>query len=204
MIRYCMRAIAWLLMSANSHPLYPAKDDFYQLKRQLLQAFGEPVGVEIQHISKKCWSCNGTGWWREGVSCWDCVDGIYREFWVKLHVWSWHGYEFHLPGDRRPHPFFDADRNLLPVTIHGYIKHEVHWASHEAVLWLMMLFRPQTWWYLSTTPAFVSDRCPDYLPLTTLQRLLSAIAASWRRCRWRWRQANANWPLPNPDDEVPF
>lgn len=126
--------------------------EFYAIKNKLLDAHGETVGYDIQHIEGKiCHSCNGTGiyrkrdqygfWNTEG--CWHCYGGWYkRPIWVFLARRKFGKYIFHKPLRReygKDNPFFVP--NGLPYgRITGYVSHRTSKYGELAVLALYLIY----------------------------------------------------------------
>lgn len=134
------RLLGWLLWKANAHPI--DKDLFYTLKDRLLHQYGTRLPeIDIQCITKTCWTCGGRGEAYEDESCWKCDgSGLYARFFVELARWELGGYIFHQPGGKVSRPE-DPTRPF----IEGYIRHahtSGH-ASYEAQLWLSLLFWPE-------------------------------------------------------------
>lgn len=148
-----------LLHIANSSPPH-RKMEFYALKERLLRAYGTLLGYDCQHVEKECWTCEGTGVYKEWVyykgqevlakrePCRRCNDGVYSEFWVLLEAWKWGPYEFHTPIDRSYSPkWWDAGPDGQPTRrrIEGYIRHR-HPGGHlgkEAAYRLYLRFEPR-------------------------------------------------------------
>lgn len=113
------RIIARLLWAANTRPPFGHRDEFYAMKSSLLARYATISGLDIQHIRKKCWSCNGTGRYSTKDRCRKCWgSGIYREFYVYLSRWEFAGHVFH-----RPIRLRDKINNAETVTIEGYVQH---------------------------------------------------------------------------------
>ena len=153
-IKYTIRHIVgWLLHYANKD----GDKQFYGLKNRLLHSYGVKVGVEMQHIKKKCWSCHETGVFTRvlecgdmmPVPCWRCyATGIYEEFWVRLDKYKIGKWYFHIPIERMNAYKHQKEGKELPI-IEGYIRHKrpKHEISRECVLWLYLLFDRKIFWY---------------------------------------------------------
>ena len=129
------RLTAWLLMAANTCPPYLEKERFYVIKKRLLRRYAQDIGSEWQRIVHYCWACDATGVYADtGEDCHRCDGGIYQQFWVPLTVWEWEGFLFHSPGDRT---WFEPDAE---IKYQGKIQKQRHYFSHEAVLWLFLIF----------------------------------------------------------------
>lgn len=202
-------AIAWLLMAANTDPPYPYRDEFYQLKRQLLTAHGQVAGSHIQHILKPCWTCSGTGFYHTGAPCHHCWDGIYSEFWCKLEVREWHGYRFHLPGERQSDAFRDRQGDPVAIDIEGYVEHTTHPVAGEAAFWLFLV---TDWSLFRHAMLNTCHRCRDrgpLLPLTFIHSLICrASTVEFQVEKLRGRVQRWLYPPPNihfnDDDDIPF
>lgn len=200
------RALGWLLMAANTRPPIARKSQFYELKAALLEQYSwGPQKTVVQHIEKTCWTCDGTGQYYEPGDCRKCYGtGVYKEFWVTLTEWQLGGFVFHTPRVRSYKPFIDGLTQELRVDIEGYITHERHWASREAVLWLFLLFDLSSLWASSCICANTPE---SFLPLTVIQRCVFAVRSVLRRVqRWIRRTGIRVQSLCLPDDfnDVPF
>jgi len=96
------------------------RDRFYNLKKEILLAHAHQQGFDLQHITKKCWSCAGTGTFQDDYDascCWKCGGtGIYQERWVLLGRYNLAGLVFHCPAG------YVQDPGVKP-TIEGLIEH---------------------------------------------------------------------------------
>ena len=96
------------------------RDRFYNLKREILLAHSHQQGFDIQHLTKQCRGCGGTGlvvYDDDSQYCGRCNGtGIYQERWVLLGRYSLAGSIFHCPAGYIPDP------GTKP-TIEGLIEH---------------------------------------------------------------------------------
>lgn len=87
----------------NSAGYWAYRPAFYKLKNQLLEKYGHEADYDLQHIEKKCYSCGGTGWYRENNRCQNCNKGIYSRKDIVLKRFLLNGYIFHQPiGELEP------------------------------------------------------------------------------------------------------
>lgn len=99
--------LARLIYLANSRPEDEWRKEFYRLKDALLETYGiREEQIDLQHIVKTCWDCNGKGYF-EHIDDDDCCDsycsrcggtGVYAKYWVILERWGLGGRLFHRPG----------------------------------------------------------------------------------------------------------
>jgi len=140
--RQFLALLGWVLHIANTRPHVIRDKEFYELKTRLLKRWGEPDGLDLQHIYKPCFTCDGTGKYgrQECRKCWGT--GAYQEFWTLLQRYKLGGYAFHHPLDRA------FRKPGARVTIEGYIHHE-HLGGHKATevnYWLFFFFAPRVFW----------------------------------------------------------
>lgn len=83
--RVCNSAGAWVYRYA-----------FYQLKNTILEKYGHEADYDLQHIEKKCHSCDGKGNHPRG-QCYRCNSGVYQRKKVVLKRWILNGCVFHKP-----------------------------------------------------------------------------------------------------------
>lgn len=88
---------------------YPGKNDFYSLLKPAILSHGEFIGYELQIIKKKCFTCFGTGTykqyrWEYGERylihkepCRNCTNGIYYTKKVTLMKFNLNGNVYHIP-----------------------------------------------------------------------------------------------------------
>lgn len=170
--------LSTLLHYANTRAHSVDRNDFYSLKRRLLQRYGKYVGHDIQEIRKECW-----GFYQDrkcpGTTCMKCGGtGIYQLKYIHLDRWQWGRYVFHIPGQtlsRLPDP--------TTVTIVGRIEHpDYGLKASEATLWLYLLCGE---WSLLWKALRTSRYCkPRWWPLLNLQAVVmpTAMFLSWKRC----------------------
>lgn len=136
-------AIRWLLGELLWRANASREPTMYEIKDRLLERWGtrEPED-DCQHLVRECW-----GWSRVclGASCLKCGGtGIYSERLVRLERWRLGRRGFHRPW-RDGLPIYPYTR---PV-IEGYLRRRIRW-SHEATLWLYLLFDRRRWWWEMT------------------------------------------------------
>lgn len=142
-----------LLFLANSDPPLPQKRAFYSMKNTILERWASVVEVDLQHIVKPCYYCNGTGWVTRNKYGADDVlyarfevcprcgrTGKYDEFWVYLFRYRLGGHEFHSPFLRTRLPVEAV--SISGAKIEGYITHShpSYYLSAEAFYWLALMF----------------------------------------------------------------
>ena len=72
------------------------KRSFYELKNQILSKYGHEADYDLQHIVKRCYSCDGKGNHERG-QCWNCDKGVYSRKDVLLKRYIINGALFHKP-----------------------------------------------------------------------------------------------------------
>ena len=139
--------LGWVLHVANTRPHIIRRNEFYELKTKLLKRWGEPDGLDVQHIYKMCWTCDGSG--RYGrQECRKCYGtGAYQNYYTLLQRYRLGGYSFHRPLDRSRAAYSTPTKDL-PVTIEGYINHPYlgGYKATEANYWLFFFFAPRVFW----------------------------------------------------------
>ena len=116
-----------VLMHMANHAVFP--QPFYGVKRKLCEAHGKRDGYDLQLIpEKKCWTCDGTGRYHNGVSavmCRKCAGcGVYEQpIGVELERWRVGEYLFHNPVRSGGWDSIKK-QNPLSNTIHGLIQKE--------------------------------------------------------------------------------
>jgi len=185
--RFIINLLSWLLGLANSSPPGARRWEFYQIKAKLLQRFGSGneqslfglrPEMDLQHIRKPCFNCDGTGIYRDfdKEPCRKCSGtGTFDEFWVFLERWHLGSRVFHIPLERV------REKPERAVTIEGLIRHESAGRSaKEARLWLYLLFdRDLFRWEMMhgmVTMGFA------WHPLISIQQEISRVRAAARVC----------------------
>jgi hypothetical protein len=139
--------LGFVLHVGNSGPGLFRKDAFYKVKDQILQRWGEPDGTDLQHISKVCFTCDGSGSYYRKGDCRKCYGtGKFEEFWTLLQRYKLGGYSFHKPLSRTG---LWAKPPTQKVTIEGYITHQRYDGNKpvEAFYWLTIFFAPRVFWH---------------------------------------------------------
>jgi hypothetical protein len=183
-----MKFIARLLHVANSNPADGFRKEFYSIKRRLLLSRAKHVGRDLQSIpGSKCFSCHGTGWWESYSGMYEdvcnrCYDGWYkRPFWVYLEKYEWHGFKFHVPGERI---YEDPSISLKP-NIEGYIDHCDYGDRPEiAFVWLCLLtmnFKLAYRWFASESHYFASWH-PFFVAKMVVAWIM-AMVKKYNRCK---------------------
>lgn len=173
------RVLARLLWLANGSPPHTGRDRFYAMKRGLLERYATKDGVDIQHVRKICYGCDGTGFYEDtGRDCRRCWGtGTWAEFWVELQRWEWCGYRFHTPG-----PKLYRKPETTAANITGYIEHRPRpgrWPD-EAALWLALIYDRGLWWKLVTS---CWHHGWTWCPMVNLRWLLTTITHEVGRAR---------------------
>lgn len=112
--------LSWLLFHANKGSNNKA---FYLIKNELLERYAILLRFDCQEISgKPCYSCNGTGTFRNEYKaefCYNCLgSGLYKKpFWTLLGKYYFGGYYFHSPLKK-----LDEKPVGIKVDIEGYIR----------------------------------------------------------------------------------
>jgi len=164
--------LSTLLHYANRSVPYP-KDDFYALKSMLLERYGDRVDDDYQHITKSCYTCDGTGkyYGYRGIDiCWHCCGtGIYSNFYVILKKYQFGKYQFHTPSERK---YIYSDKDLPKVNfIQGYITHKTpkYYLATECGLWLMLFYNRRVFMKMMRS----SCACgPIMTPLVFIQKIV--------------------------------
>ena len=142
--------VGLLLHHANRYPGHgKTKEIFYSLKDRLLRQYAVADGHDLQVLPAKfCYSCKGTGVDQESDDDEDCYDcngtGEYlsRAF-VPLGRFKLGRFVFHQPVGRFTDKSLPAEFEALkdkPNPIMGVLKKQKTVSSHEARLWLFLLF----------------------------------------------------------------
>lgn len=179
------RFLGWLLGWANADPPTLYREDFYALKRRLLERYGTMTGTVEQHLVKPCW---GERSWDDeygeyayegcGPDCQRCGGtGRYEESWVTLQEWELGDHRFHVPigGKRR-----------LPLVanghwIEGLIRHHRNpRRCREALLWLCLFCDRKLLRCLLGSGYHCT--CGAW-PLLNLQRAVGVMLEWWRRIK---------------------
>lgn len=90
-----------LFMVCNSKP-FAGQQQFYTLKKKMLEKYGHADGYDLQIVKKKCWSCAGTGIYdkQEDIACYKCCGtGIYDTRYYILKRYILNGNLFYVPVD---------------------------------------------------------------------------------------------------------
>lgn len=211
--------LSWLLWLANARmSMAQDRERAYAIKDRMLRRFGRVVGEDIQHITRMCYSCDGSGRWNgDGSRCYRCGgNGIWDERWFRLERWEFGGRIFHRPAGSMARPMNGM------VTIEGKIYHETvpHRASAEAFLWLALFADPGLWW-----KNFRGSRHSgwQWTPMLALQAIVFELRTKFSRhtcgrCGRRFFRWGSGWlycrscraPLTAPfsvadaDDDLPF
>ena len=194
-----------LLHYANRGVPTLTRSKFYELKTLILKKHGKFIRQEIQHIKEECWSCDGTGVfkssWKLPEPCWNCYDGVYKEFWTRLDKYKISKWEFHIPIERMIGYSPLNEGESLPM-IEGYINHKTpkYHLNRECCLWLYLFFDIKSFW-----KEFVSLGCTSHkrTPLVFLSTLAFRLKHfNWKSMiKFRHRQVKHNTVLY---DNLPF
>lgn len=217
--------LSTLLHYANRYPYLERRDEFYDIKKNILalNPNTQQLGKQVQHIIKKCYSCNGTGmfseYWDgdfyrkvEPRKCWNCFDGVYDQFYSLLVLWKFGKYEFHTFVDRIEGPLFHESyfRDLpLLEAIQGKIKKPKvkAWLHREALLWLILIYKRESFMKR------LRKSCPVgkvYTPLLLINKIVFYNRRGVFKRRWKIRFFKIKdlfkfkKPVNIIDDELPF
>lgn len=203
--------LSTLLHYANRDIPYSAKEQFYEIKKEILKKHGRVIGTEYQHIKKECYRCDGTGVfhpnWRPSESCWSCMgSGIYEELVIHLALYQFGKYQFHIPYHRIP--IFKKEDLPSVNFIEGYINHKAprYNIGLEFTLWLLMFYN-----FKAFRKAMLSSR--RLKPVTPLVLIQTSIF--YFRCQLPYKTRILLSKLKNRfknkvdepvfiDDELPF
>jgi hypothetical protein len=191
--------LPFLLHHANRsiHRIAVGKEEFYAIKKMLLQK-GKHVNYDVQHFEgKKCWTCGGsgiyTGYYFSGGkwsdSCNRCFGGWYKyPMWVCLDRIKFGPYYFHQPLKREL-------RVKNPFT-----KEELGWEVTERTVVEGPIFHNATdagWWSLLIL-FYLYDR-KSYA--TWKAEILDQIRWRWI---WKWRSVKKffSWKTYVPDPNI--
>lgn len=135
--------LGYILHLANRDIPFLHKEKFYAIKTKLLKNHGTIICNEIQHIEKKCNTCDATGIYKCSYklkeTCWWCNGtGTYQEFWVRLEKYKLGNFYFHNPIQKSYTILFEG----VSKPIEGYIEHRApkRRMGTEAALWLFLFF----------------------------------------------------------------
>lgn len=173
--------------------------EFYALKAELLRRHGRPDGYVYQKLIDWCWDCDGNGEIHVSSDydiCDRCGgDGIWGTRWILHERWLLGDRDFLILRGRvlPPMRFIGEDRILRGLVDRRSVSMK---ASHEAELWLFMVYRP------SELPRMLRRQrtCGWRLyPLLFIQAVVFEIwmrkpeqCVECRRLTWRirnWRRA---------------
>jgi hypothetical protein len=59
----------FLFMANGTWIYYSKKENFYPVKKRLLERYGKHIATDYQHIKEYCWTCNGTGMYSKNNPC---------------------------------------------------------------------------------------------------------------------------------------
>lgn len=215
------RTLARLLHYANAEPPREMKPEFYALKKRLLERYADPVGFDVQHIEgKRCWTCGGTGvyvgyhtysgdeWEDTCNRCWGT--GWFKDpVWIVLNKFQWHGFKFHIPGERK---YKRPDPDV--TNIRGYVEHTDYGDKSEiAFVWLCLLlghwrlawkwfnsgWRRVQWW--RRHPFYWIQRCICFaraLYRRTSNRCVECKRRLWTNRTVRCKSCDDNMGLGDP------
>lgn len=126
--RVLKRSLARVLAIANagaSNWLFgDLREDFYALKRRILERYGERDGTDWQEITRPCWGCEDCrdyedDWYYCGRRDGFCCGGskVYSRTYIPLARWKLGAMVFHLPGLRQ------SEKPGMPIVFRERIKH---------------------------------------------------------------------------------
>lgn len=174
------KLLAKLLHLANSNPPHPS-DDFYHLKKKLLQKYGTCQGGLIQQINKECYGYYNPNWGDYGgcigTDCLKCDgSGVFETRYYRLIKWDWCGYSFLIPDDWK---FVAPEEKLYPDIV-GHVEHKVtnYRLAREAHFWLYLLAGEWDLFRCEMHNGF-HVRCGLW-PMMNLQRACGKLSM-WRR-----------------------
>jgi len=199
--------LGWLLMHANRRF---RTTSFYELKDQVLKAYGRPDGNDLQELpAKPCWECNGIGKVPTYISsngllvkvdterCPDCHGtGEYAgKLYVQLVRRKLAWYTFHKPGGTTYDYGVAVQHWSHKNLIHGLIKHDPNpkWLGYWCRIALNMLFNFQ-----APAENFRPGSGPHFLKVMA------------QRAVWRVQYATAplrrklGLSLASDEDQLPF
>lgn len=110
-------------VACNSKPTR----SFYRLKDKILKVFGKENDYDLQHIVKKCHTCNGTGYYCQNTRCRRCSNGVYEAYDVVLQRYLLNDSCFHIPIGR-------LDGNKLKIW-DGYLDCDDEWGDYYISKW---------------------------------------------------------------------
>lgn len=220
------KILSWLLHNANTKPTFVYKNAFYEIKDAMLKKHGQNTGAyDLQHIQKECWTCHGTGEYpypsHWGKRCLRCGGtGLYTDFWVKLDIWQFGKYEFHLPKQRMYGKTLaeicinkDIPEKSGRKIIDDYISHRTMVWSTDSCLILFLLYKPELFWkafgrigFSRKTPVAILFNIGFKLnPRAFYIKIKYRAYKSWRRLYWEIKHHKDTdaWN-PYNDDSIPF
>ena len=190
--------IGELLHTANSYPPFHWKREFYELKDYLLRRYGTVQEMDLQHIVKECYACNGERRITETVlsfgepfkmhtkTCYKCNGtGTYEEFWIYLLRYQLGRHTFHIPGKK----FYSRERAgwISGDEIDGYIvhRHPDYYLYAEATYWLALFFDRALFFRKFGHSGYPAMKFTPMVILATLVfnvRMFPGLVHN----RWRW------------------
>lgn len=81
----------------NASNSWQLKQDFFKLKAEMLERYATKAGIARQKIKKECYTCDGTGYYHTGDSCYNCTKGIYQTRTYYLQRWVMNGDLYFVP-----------------------------------------------------------------------------------------------------------
>ena len=191
-----------LLHIANSSPPFGWKREFYELKDYLLRRYGTVQEMDLQHIVKECYACNGEKRIAETVlafgqpftmhtkACWKCAGtGTYEEYWVHLLRYQLGKHQFHIPIKR----FYDRESAgwVSGDEIEGYIRHHSpdYYLYAEAAYWLAFLF---DWNLFLRKFGHCGYHSRKFTPMVILATLVFNIRIFPKQVHTRWSWIGRN------------
>lgn len=161
-----------LLHYANRDIPFFAKEEFYAVKKKLLEKYAIHVDEEYQHIKKECYTCGATGkfnhYYRGIEMCFKCYGtGIYEEFITILSLYEFGRYYFHIPKSKQYIHLHMGGKLPNVKFIEGYINHTTpkYNIGLECALWLLLWYDFET--FRKTMK--MSKRCRPRTPLVFVQ-----------------------------------
>ncbi len=105
----------------DAHNYWMQKQDFYKLKVKILDKYATKAGIAKQKIKKECYTCDGTGYYHTGDTCYNCTKGIFEIRTYYLQRWVMNGSAYYVPIIYRP-----ATDGPVIDEFEGTIYHEPH------------------------------------------------------------------------------
>lgn len=186
------------------------KQAFYPTKDKILHKYGTPDGYDVQHLTKKCYKCNGTGY-KELEKCYSCNNGIFDNVWCELKRYTLGGHLFHSFSKRYTFPVTMNMRYGSPYPqdirtfIDGYIVHEETNYNQAVEIFYLLLLLFDVKRFFKLLGDYSGRR--NFYPLSFLSYVIKKTEQTKYKIslyyKWQIAYRIKFWSV-DPDDDIPF